>query len=454
MIFPKRFSARILILCAAMLSPFSLTAQQLPAADAGSEVPAAPMPEPTPGVRASIPFDIALEEMSLRLLPLTPEELGEEAAAWIKEVQRQTSRIVDVKVVLLDPEITAEHKATLERQLTEFTAARRSVFKGFDEILKSWEAKGGDAATIGGYRKFVGALRTDELKASQSSTFWKSTRAWLVAEDGGIRVAKRVLVFSAALVILLLLARFVSRLVSRAVHKYDRFSTLLDRFLVKLSFWAVMILGTLTVLSWMGVHMAPLLTVFGGLSFVAAFAMQTTLSNFAAGLMIMIYRPFDVGNLVTVGGVTGTVREMSLVSTTLVTGDNQVIVVPNSNVWGSIITNVNVSDQRRVDMTFGIGYQDDEALATRILEEVVSAHPLVLKDPAPVIKLNQLADSSVNFICRPWAKTSDYWTVYWDVTREVKDRFDAAGISIPFPQREVHVQMLPSPVPSPGKPGA
>jgi small conductance mechanosensitive channel len=102
-------------------------------------------------------------------------------------------------------------------------------------------------------------------------------------------------------------------------------------------------------------------------------------------------------------------------------------------------------------MTFGIGYQDDEALATRILEEVVSAHPLVLKDPAPVIKLNQLADSSVNFICRPWAKTSDYWTVYWDVTREVKDRFDAAGISIPFPQREVHVQMMPLPAPSPGK---
>ena len=179
-------------------------------------------------------------------------------------------------------------------------------------------------------------------------------------------------------------------------------------------------------------------------SFVAAFAMQSTLSNFAAGLMIMIYRPFDFGNVVTVGGVTGKVQAMNLVSTTLLTGDNQVIVVPNSNVWGSIITNINVSDTRRVDLVFGIGYDDDEEQAARILEQVVAAHPLVLKEPEPVIRLNELADSSVNFICRPWTKTADYWTVYWDITRQVKEHFDEAGISIPFPQREVHVRSEPA----------
>ncbi|HSQ69931.1 MAG TPA: mechanosensitive ion channel family protein, partial [Steroidobacteraceae bacterium] len=230
----------------------------------------------------------------------------------------------------------------------------------------------------------------------------------------------------------------------RAVMRYDRFSTLLDRFLVRAVFWVTMLIGILTVLSWLGVRMTPLLTLLGGASFVAAFAMQSTLSNFAAGLMIMIYRPFDVGNVVTVGGVTGKVQAMNLVSTTLLTGDNQVIVVPNSNVWGSIITNINVSDTRRVDLVFGIGYDDDEDAAAKILAEVVAAHPLVLEEPEPVIRLNELADSSVNFICRPWTKTADYWTVYWDITRQVKERFDAAGISIPFPQREVHVRSEPA----------
>jgi small conductance mechanosensitive channel len=444
MISPKRLFPLLIVLAATVPALNPAAAQTLPTATV-PEVTSAPMPEPASDAKASIPFDVPPAELSLRLLPMTPEELSAEADAWVEEIQRQTSLIVDGKVELLDSTIAPERKSQLEAQLTELSAERRTVFKGFDEILKAWESKGGEPEKIAGYRKFVSALRAEELKATHSSTVWKSTRDWLFASDGGIRIAKRVLVFSVALVFLFMLARLVSRLVSRAVHRYDKFSTLLDRFLVKLSFWGVMVIGALTVLSWMGVHMTPLLTVFGGLSFVVAFAMQSTLSNFAAGLMIMVYRPFDVGNLVTVGGVTGTVRAMSLVSTTLVTGDNQVIVVPNSNVWGSIITNVNVSDQRRVDMTFGIGYQDDEAAAGRILEEIVSAHPLVLKDPAPVIRLHQLADSSVNFICRPWAKTSDYWTVYWDITRQVKDRFDAAGISIPFPQREVHVQMLPAP---------
>jgi small conductance mechanosensitive channel len=203
---------------------------------------------------------------------------------------------------------------------------------------------------------------------------------------------------------------------------------LLDRFLVRATFWATMIVGTLTVLSWLGVRMTPILTLFGGLSFVAAFAMQSTLSNFAAGLMIMIYRPFDVGNVVTVGGVTGKVQAMNLVSTTLLTGDNKVIIVPNSNVWGSIITNANVRDTRRVDLAFDIRHVDDSAVVQRILEEVVAGHPLVMKEPAPVIRINEVTATAVKFICRVWARTEDHSAVYWDITEQVKRRFDSAGI--------------------------
>jgi small conductance mechanosensitive channel len=121
------------------------------------------------------------------------------------------------------------------------------------------------------------------------------------------------------------------------------------------------------------------------------------------------------------------------------TPDNQLVIVPNNSVWGDVIINVTGITSRRVDLTFGIGYSDDIDKAQNILEEIVNGHPLVLKDPEPIVKLHELADSSVNFVCRPWVKPDDYWDVYWDITRAVKHRFDADGVSIPFPQQDVHL---------------
>jgi small conductance mechanosensitive channel len=154
---------------------------------------------------------------------------------------------------------------------------------------------------------------------------------------------------------------------------------------------------------------------------------------------MLIYRPFDTGDFVNVGGVIGKVESMNLLSTQLRTPDNQLVIVPNNSVWGDVITNITGITERRVDMVFGIGYGDDSDKAQNILEEIVGAHELVLQDPEPVVKLHELADSSVNFICRPWVRPENYWDVYWDITREVKRRFDAEGVSIPFPQRDVHI---------------
>ena len=167
--------------------------------------------------------------------------------------------------------------------------------------------------------------------------------------------------------------------------------------------------------------------------------MQDSLSNFASGLMILFFKPFDVGDVVDAGGVSGSVESVNLVSTTIKTFDNKKMMVPNNRVWGDVITNASGVTERRVDMEFGIGYDDDIDKAQAILEEIVNAHPLVLQEPAPTIRMSALADSSVNFIVRPWTKTADYWTVFWDITREVKKRFDAADIGIPFPQRDVHL---------------
>jgi small conductance mechanosensitive channel len=154
---------------------------------------------------------------------------------------------------------------------------------------------------------------------------------------------------------------------------------------------------------------------------------------------MLIYRPFDISDWIKVAGVLGKVESMNLLSTQLRTPDNQLIIVPNNSVWGDVITNVTGITQRRIDLVFGIGYSDDIDKAQNILEDILEGHDLVLKEPEAIVRLHELAESSVNFICRPWVKPDDYWDVYWDITREVKRRFDAEGVSIPFPQRDVHL---------------
>jgi small conductance mechanosensitive channel len=216
-------------------------------------------------------------------------------------------------------------------------------------------------------------------------------------------------------------------------------SSLARDFIVKSTGRLIMMVGLIIAVAQLGIEVGPLLAGLGIAGFVIGFALQDTLSNFASGLMILVYRPFDVGDAIEAGGVIGAVSQMNLVSTMIMTFDNQLLVVPNNKIWGDVIRNITHQKMRRVDMTFGIGYGDDIAKAERVLAEIVTNHEKVLKDPAPMIRLHELGDSSVNFVVRPWSNTSDYWDVYWDVTREVKHRFDAEGISIPFPQRDVHI---------------
>lgn len=209
-----------------------------------------------------------------------------------------------------------------------------------------------------------------------------------------------------------------------------------------------MLIGFVVALKQLEVDTGPLLAAIGAAGFVIAFALQDSLSNFASGIMILMYRPFDVGDVVETGGAAGKVISLNLVSVTISTFDNKTVVVPNNKVWNDIITNATGVTTRRVDMVFGVSYADDIKKTQEVLERIVLNHPLVLKDPEPVIKLHELADSSVNFICRPWSKTDDYWTVWWDVTRSVKEEFDKEGISIPFPQQDVHMHM-PQGAPNP-----
>ena len=250
----------------------------------------------------------------------------------------------------------------------------------------------------------------------------------------------KVAVFIFILLIFRLLASLIRRIVRRSVES-SRFhlSVLLRNMLVSWISRAVMLVGFLVALSQVGISLGPVLAGLGVAGFIVGFALQDTLGNFASGVMILIYRPFDVGDVVEAGSAFGTVKSMNLVSTTILTFDNQTLIIPNNKIWGDTIKNVTAQKVRRVDLMFGIGYNDDISKAEAVLKDIIDQHEKVLADPKPIIKLHNLGESSVDFVVRPWCLTADYWDVYWDITRAVKMRFDAEGISIPFPQRDIHI---------------
>jgi small conductance mechanosensitive channel len=384
--------------------------------------------------------DIPIDELALRLTPLTVSELAEVAEAWRELVKSQTRAVVAAQIAALTSK--GDTAASARDTLTQLANKRNKLFERYSTVIDSWEKKGGNAEAIAEFRAYRNSILVEETRTSDWQTLVARAYDWLFSADGGVELAINIAVILAALFGLLFVARIVRRIIRRHIVHVPNLSKLLQTFLVGVIYWLVLAFGLMVVLSALGVDITPVFALIGGASFILAFAFQDTLGNLASGLMIMINRPFDEGDYVDVGGVAGTVSSVSIVATTVVTPDNQVIVIPNKNVWGNTIRNVTSSDTRRVDLTFGVGYDDDIESVQRVLEELVAAHDLVLDDPSPTIRVGALGASSVDFIVRPWVKTTDYWTVYWDLTRQVKQAFDAAGISIPFPQQDIHVKEM------------
>jgi len=213
----------------------------------------------------------------------------------------------------------------------------------------------------------------------------------------------------------------------------------LERFLCNILNAVLMVALVIAAVSALGVETTSLLAILGAAGLAIGLALQGSLSNFASGVLIVAFRPYKVGDFIDAGGVAGTVEEVQIFTTALKTPDNKKIIVPNSQIMNGTITNVSAYPSRRVDLVVGCGYGDDIDKVYSVLNDIVSNHPLVLQDPAPGIALNTLGDSSVNFNVRPWCNSGDYWTVYNEITEQVKRRFDKEGLNIPFPQRDVHV---------------
>ena len=371
------------------------------------------------------------------------EELSHSVSGVVVATEKAAALDRAVEVVEKAGEIRKQEKIGLLETVTRLREQRTLLLDNMRAVIDELETKTDSAdsdtrSKIKDYRLYLAAVSGIHVDVTDTTSAWVSLKGWVISDEGG----KRWLINVGTFVGILIVAWFFAKLLSRAMQKATERLTLpalLADFLVRSIRWLVMIVGTIWALSALEVSIAPLLALFGAASFIIAFAMQDSLSNFASGLMILFFRPFDMGDIVDAGGVSGKVSSVNLVSTTIRTFDNKLMVVPNSKIWSDVITNATGVTERRVDMEFGISYSDDIDKAQQVLEEIVAGHSKILQEPAAVIKLSALADSSVNFICRPWARPADYWDVYWDVTREVKKRFDAEGIGIPFPQRDVHL---------------
>jgi small conductance mechanosensitive channel len=380
---------------------------------------------------------------------LEKTEEVEEAKEELKEVAEMVSgdemNLEDKVKAIGEAEVKlhAKVKEQLIAGINKLREERVALTDRFRTVIDALAEKGGETNEYEKYITAISGLKVDvkDVSATKALIF-----GWLKSPEGGLRWGKAIASFVTIIVAFKILSIVVSGLVRKALSMNKKCGDLLRAFFVNIVRKSIFVIGLIVALSMLGVNIGPLVAGIGAIGFIVGFALQGTLGNFAAGLMILMHRPYDVGDIVETAGVTGFVQSMNLNTTTIKTFDNQVVVVPNGSIWGDNIVNVTGSDTRRVDMTFGIGYKDDIAKAQRIMEDILKSHPLVLDDPEPNVKVHELGDSSVNFVCRPWTETRNYWTVYWDITRSVKERFDAEGVSIPFPQRDVHLLNASPPV--------
>ncbi len=269
-------------------------------------------------------------------------------------------------------------------------------------------------------------MQVDINQILETITVWFTTYS--------IKIVAAILIF----IIGKWLCRRITNLLTKIMEK-NNIDVTLVKFLSSIVYYTLFIVVMIAVAGQLGINTTSFLTIIGAAGLAIALALKDSLANFASGVMLIMFRPIKIGDFVDVGGVTGTVQSIDIFNTTIHSPDNQKHIVPNASITSGVITNVTANDTRRVDLVIGIGYDDDIARAKGILEAIIKKEERILEDPATNIAVSELGDSSVNFVVRPWVKTSDYWDVYFALTEEIKITFDKEGISIPYPQQDVHL---------------
>lgn len=253
----------------------------------------------------------------------------------------------------------------------------------------------------------------------------------------GIRIGVALAIF--------IVGRWIAKWITRVLRKVmtrSHLDDMLVNFLGNIVYMVLLLAVVMAALDHLGIQTTSLLAVFGAAGLAIGLALKDSLANFSSGVMIILFRPFKVGDFVEAGGVAGVVEEVRMFATIMRSGDNREIIIPNGQIYSGTIVNYSARDTRRIDLVFGIGYDDDIARARQIMEEILQQDERILADPAPAVAMAELGASSVDFNVRPWVKTSDYWAVRADLLEKIKLAFDANGISIPYPQRDVHLHQV------------
>jgi len=275
-------------------------------------------------------------------------------------------------------------------------------------------------------------LQMSDLTGFDWAGVWETVR--MTGLDFGMKVVIALVIF--------FVGRMIARLVTKGLHNLmqsQEVDKILESFVCNLAYWALMIFVIIAAINQIGVQTTSLIAIMGAAGLAIGLALQGSLANFAAGVLIIMFRPYRVGDFVEAAGISGVVLQVQILTTILKTGDNKQIIVPNGQIMNSIITNYSANDTRRIDMTVGVSYDDDLDKVRSTVQDLVNADERILKDPECLIAVSELADSSVNFTVRPWVNTADYSGVKFGLTETIKKRFDKEGISFPFPQQDVHL---------------
>jgi small conductance mechanosensitive channel len=279
----------------------------------------------------------------------------------------------------------------------------------------------------------------DETNTSVNGIDWNTLLA-TVQDKGGefaINLVLAILIFYVGKFVISLLVRGI-----RKVMQAQEVDKTLETFVCNLVRMVLLVIVIIAAIGQLGIQTTSFIAIFGAAGLAVGLALQGSLANFASGVLIVMFRPYKVGDFVEAAGIAGVVEQVQILTTILKTGDNKQIIVPNGQIMDSIITNYSANDQRRVDMVVGVSYDDDLDKVRSTLQELIDADDRILDEPACTIAVSALADSSVNFVVRPWVKTADYWGVMFDMTEAIKKRFDKEGISFPFPQQDVHLHTV------------
>ncbi|MFC4991898.1 mechanosensitive ion channel family protein [Rubritalea tangerina] len=386
--------------------------------------------------------ELPSSELRMMLRPLTKEELGVELEEWmalLKKLITDASR-VNLEIARMEAEEleSAEGLKLREEQLN-YRRDELVLVKHINTVIHAYEQKGGNVDLE---RKYVAAVvetkdATTKSPSEQVTALAADFGVWFDSREGGKEFIKKTTRFVIILFFFAGFGKLIASVTRRIMRRHHRGSRMLREFIEKTIGFVVFVIGFFVALAAVGVHVGSMLTALGAGGVVIGFALQDSIVNFWSGLMIMIYKPFDVDDFVLIDGVKGKVERMSFVSTTLVTIDNKELVIPNRKAWGNTITNYTGRSVRRIDFNFSISHDDDIEKAGELLIELAKGHEKVLGKPEPVFGVNGLTDISVDLFFRPWVKTEDYWPVYWELNKQIKAAFDREGITIPKPQQEL-----------------